>query len=51
MKTIKSILMTGVAALVAMTSCDSPIYPGGDNGNTDGKEEAQGQVSLSQLSI
>ena len=43
--------MIGVAALMAMTSCDNPTYPGGDNGNTDGKEEAQGQVSLSQLSI
>lgn len=43
--------MIGVAALMAMTSCDNPTYPGGDNGNTDEKEEAQGQVSLSQLSI
>lgn len=43
--------MIGVAALMAMTSCDNPTYPGGDNGNTDGKEETQGQVSLSQLSI
>ena len=43
--------MIGVAALMAMTSCDNPTYPGGDNGNTDGKDEAQGQVSLSQLSI
>lgn len=43
--------MIGVAALMAMTSCDNPTYPGGDNGNTDGKEDAQGQVSLSQLSI
>ena len=36
---------------MAMTSCDNPTYPGGDNGNTDGNEEVQGQVSLSQLSI
>ena len=43
--------MIGVAALMAMTSCDNPTYPGGDNGNTDGNEEVQGQVSLSQLSI
>ena len=50
MKTIKSILMTGVAVLVAMTGCDSPIYPGGDNGNTDAKE-GQGSVSFAQMSL
>lgn len=44
--------MIGVAALMAMTSCDNPTYPGGgDNANSDGNDEAQGTVSLAQLSI
>lgn len=51
MKTIKSILMIGVAALAALTGCDSPTYPGGaDNGNTDAKE-GQGSVSFAQMSL
>ena len=43
--------MIGLAALASMTSCDNPTYPGGDNGNTDGNDEVQGQVSLAQMSI
>ena len=49
MKKIKSILMIGVAALAAMTSCDSPTYPGGEG--TDEKNEGEGSVSFANMSI
>ena len=47
MKKIKSILMIGVAALAAMTSCDSPTYPGGEG--TDEKNEGEGSVSFANM--
>ena len=41
--------MIGVAALAAMTSCDSPTYPGGEG--TDEKNEGEGSVSFANMSI
>lgn len=41
--------MIGVAALAAMTSCDSPTYPGGEG--TDKKPEGEGSVSFANMSI
>ena len=41
--------MIGVAALAAMTSCDSPTYPGGEG--TDEKPEGEGNVSFANMSI